>query len=392
MPESSHERISSRTLVFAITVTTIATLPVFLTGALAVQISRSLHVKPAQLGLLVGVFFASAIVSSVASGKISENRGGTFTMRLGVISSGVWALCIALFGHSYSQVLIFLIFAGVTNGAIQPAVNVYVAQAVPKSRQGFAFGVKQAAIPVATLLSGLAVPTIALTIGWNFAYVVITLGAVVLAVLLPRSESLVLANTKDEGGNTKLNLTPLLVLAAAMALGAGAANALGAFLVESAVHTGWRPGAAGLLVVLGSAAGLGARLFNGHLADKRVGRHFVVTARMVLLGAVGYLLFATGRSIFILPATIISYGLGWGWNGLFNFAVVRTNPNSAGRATGVTQSGAYAGSVLGPIAFGILVQTISFEAAWIAAAGAALISAVLMIAGRTMLISSRPLG
>ena len=42
---------------------------------------------------------------------------------------------------------------------------------VPAGRQGLSFGVKQAAIPVSTLLAGAAVPTVALTLGWRWAFV-----------------------------------------------------------------------------------------------------------------------------------------------------------------------------------------------------------------------------
>ncbi|MGC8481595.1 MAG: MFS transporter [Acidimicrobiales bacterium] len=382
------DTIAIPTLFFAIGVTTVATLPVFMTGALTVQIARSIDVTPAKLGLLVGSFFLSAVLSSVASGKFSETRGGTLLMRIGTIASSISSLLIAGFGHSYLQILAFLILGGITNGAIQPAVNVYVASAVPRSRQGFAFGVKQAAIPVATLLSGLAVPTLALTIGWRFGYVAIAIIGVVLAITLPRTKG-VPRPPELPGTRMELRLGPLFTLAGGMALGAGAANALGAFLVSAAVRAGWAPGSAGLLAVVGSAAGLSARLLNGHFADRRGTRHFVVVARFVGLGSLGYLMFATGIGWLVLPATIISYGLGWGWNGLFNFAVVHTHRHAMGRATGITQSGAYLGSVLGPVVFGITASAVSFDAAWALNAVAAVGAALLILYGRSKLILAR---
>ncbi len=386
MEQRQVEKISVPTLIFAISSTTVATLPVFLTGALGVQISRSLELQPSKLGLLIGAFFASATLSSVTSGKISENHGGTLIMRLGVLSTAMWTLAIFFFAHSFFWFLTFLIFAGITNGAIQPAVNVYVANAIPRSRQGFAFGMKQAAIPVSTLLSGLAVPLIALTLGWRYAYLGTALLGVLLALTLPKNAKVARYKENVTAPTRSYKILPLVVLAAAMALGAGAANALGAFLVEDAVRIGWTPANAGLLVVLGSLAGMISRVINGHLADKRGGRHFVVTAQMVLLGSLGYFMLALHISYLILPATIISYGLGWGWNGLFNYAVVKTHPQSMGRATGTTQSGAYIGSVLGPILFGFVAQHYSFNLAWYLAAASAVISAATMVIGRHLIV------
>ena len=57
------------------------------------------------------------------------------------------------------------------NALGQLASNAALARHVPAHRQGLSFGVKQAAIPVSTLLAGAAVPTIALTAGWRWAFV-----------------------------------------------------------------------------------------------------------------------------------------------------------------------------------------------------------------------------
>ena len=54
----------------------------------------------------------------------------------------------------------------------QLASNLTLARSVPASRLGLSFGIKQAAIPIATLLAGAAVPTVALTIGWRWAYLI----------------------------------------------------------------------------------------------------------------------------------------------------------------------------------------------------------------------------
>ena len=53
----------------------------------------------------------------------------------------------------------------------QLASNTSLSRQVPAGRQGLSFGVKQAAIPVSTLLAGAAVPVVALTVGWRWAFV-----------------------------------------------------------------------------------------------------------------------------------------------------------------------------------------------------------------------------
>lgn len=382
------EKFSMRPIFLGVSITTISSIPVFLTGALAVQIRQDLHLSASLIGAAVAVFFASASLSSISSGKIAERSGSEIIMRISVILSVVTLGGIAFLASSYPVLLVFLALGGITNGAVQPAVNLFLSNVVPLPRQGMAFGVKQAAIPVATFLSGLAVPSLALTIGWHYAYLFVAPVGLVLFFLIPKRAPTALRVKRQDRVREKVYLPPLIVLAIGMGLGSSAANGLGAFLVSSAVHSGWAPGAAGLLVVLGSVSGICARLLNGVLADRRGGKHIMVTAWMVGTGGIGYLLLMLGYSWLIIPATVIGYGAGWGWNGLFNFAVVWNYPRSAGYATGITQSGAYIGSVFGPLCFGLLVDRLGYSAAWTSASIEAFGAAIAMLIARRMISSS----
>ncbi len=312
-------------------------------------------------------------------------------MRICAVVAALSLLGIAIIAHTYLTMLILLVVAGVATGANQPAVNLFVIDAVRPSRRGFALGVKQAAIPVSTLLAGLAVPLVALTIGWHWAYGFAAVMAIIVAAAIPPGKSRGISKSAQhaEIARPKIAIAPIAALTVAMAFGAGAANALGAFLVENAVHAHWSPGNAGLLAALGSAAGLISRLVGGYMADRRGGRHLPVIAAMMGLGAVGYASFAMGVPWLILPATIVCYGAGWGWNGVFNFAVIVNHPGAEGRATGTTQAGAYIGSVVGPLAFGYVVDHASFAAAWSMTSVAALFAAAGMLYGRHLLMKNR---
>ena len=382
------DRFMLRPVLLGISLTTVSTIPVFLTGALGVQIRRDLHLNAAELGGAVAVFFAAAAITSVSSGKLAQRSGFEIILKICALLSVVALAGIGFLASDYPLLLAFLAIGGIANGAAQPAVNLFLANVVPVSRQGFAFGVKQAAIPVSTFLSGLAVPFVALTIGWHYAYAIVAPIGILLFFLIPKAPSGAERASNPSKGKQKIYIAPLVVLAIAMGLGSGAANALGAFLVSSSVHAGWTPGAAGFLVVLGSVMGISSRLLNGYLADRRVGRHLAVTAWVVGAGGIGYLLLVLGYAWLVVPATIISYGAGWGWNGLFNFAVVWSYPRAAGHATGITQSGAYFGSVLGPLVFGFIVDHAGYSLAWGSAALQAFLAALAMLIARKMMVAA----
>ena len=80
----------------------------------------------------------------------------------------------------------FLGLAGLANAVAQPAINLFMAEQVAVERQGVAFGIKQSAIPSAVLVSGLALPLLAIPFGWRATFAVCSLGPLAVAVLLAR--------------------------------------------------------------------------------------------------------------------------------------------------------------------------------------------------------------
>lgn len=391
-PDAETDDFKVAPVVLVVGMAVSAVMPVFLTGALAVQIRRDLNLSPSLLGAAVATFFAFAALSSYTAGRMSHKTNGSRTMRICLIASSLTLFGLGSAARNYYVFLVFLAISGVINGSLQPPINIFISHVIPKRRQGFAYGVKQAAVPVATLIAGLAVPIVALTIGWRFAYIGASPLGIILFFFVPKSISPVSSSGEVVRETPKRpSAAPIAMLALAMGLGTGAANSLGAFIVTSLVHSGWNPGVAGLLTVAGSAVGASARIGNGLLADRRNGKHFLVAAWSALIGGLGYLMLMLGYGWLIIPAIIISYGAGWGWNGLFIFGVVRNFTKYAGYATGTVQSGAYVGSVLGPLAFGIVVEKAGYSAAWTMAMFFSIAAAGAIIIGRRLTMSRDPL-
>jgi MFS family permease len=114
-----------------------------------------------------------------------------------------------------------------------------------------------------------------------------------------------------------------------------------------------------------------------------------LVATMLGIGVVGFALLATGDSGLILPGALLAFGAGWGWPGLFNFAVVKTNPRAPAAATGITQTGASGGAALGPLVFGLVVEATSYDAAWLVSGAIALAALIAILVGRRMLLRDR---
>ena len=385
---SEEDPLDYRPVLLAVAVATAGVLPAFLTGGLAVQIRDEMGFGSAALGLAVALFFLSSSTASVVMGRVVERIGAHRGMRLAVLGSAASLLCVAVFAGSWTGLVLCLVFGGLSNAVAHPATHLSLARQVPAGRQGYSFGIKQAAIPAATLLAGLAVPGIALTLGWRWAFAGGALLALGVAFCVPR-ERIGGVEKVAEARSSDAPMGPLVLLAVGIGLGSAAATPLGAFVVESSVESGLEVGTAGLLLALGSAASIVVRVLFGRLADGMGGGRLRLVAGMLGAGAVGFVMLATGSPALVVPGVLLAFAAGWGWPGLFNFAVVKSNPGAPAAATGVTQTGASGGAAVGPVLFGLVVEAAGYGAAWLFSGVLALVALVAILAGRRVVLRGR---
>jgi cyanate permease len=295
-------------------------------------------------------------------------------------------LALGLGARSYALLIVLLLCSCWCNVLGQLSSNLTLARSVAANRLGLSFGFKQASIPTATLLAGLAVPAVALTLGWRWAYFFGAALALAALALTPRGGD---AHVRAQVDRTDRATGALAVIGVGAGLGAATATALGIFLVAAAVDRGVDPGLAGLVLTMGSIVGLSLRLVHGWLADRRDGGHIAVVAASMALGAGGLALLAVPGPFALIAGTILAFGLGWAWPGLLQFAVVRLNPTAPAAATAVVQVGVYAGGFVGPIVFGFVAAHAGFPAAWLVCAVQTLVAAAAMVVGRRMLLAHR---
>lgn len=349
--------------------------PAFLVGGLGVQLRDELAIGETFFGIIFGSFFFGAMLSSVLGGRLVERIGARRALISALMLLIVVDLAIAVFVNDGIVLLTFLVVAGVANAVGQTGANKLLSQGA-RERLALAIAIKQSGMPSGTLLAGLAVPAIALTVGWRWAYVsaaVVATIALAMAIRNAPAQHGVLAS----GGQPVSTKRSLRVAAAGAAFAAGVAGTLGGWLVSSATEAGIAEGAAGLLLSFGSLMGITVRLIVGSRADASDRRPVAGAAFLLGGGAIGLFLFALGIAWVFVPAAIVAFGLGWAWPALFNYGVVRTNVAAPGAATGVTQTGVYVGVLSAPIAFGVLVDNAGYSWAWIVAGISALIGAVL---------------
>lgn len=390
-----------RILLCTAAATSCGVLPAFLLGSQAVQIGDDLGLDDAAIGTIVACAWIGAAAFSSPLGRVAEAHGGGRTLRLAAFASAAVMLGIAVLGGSPVALAGLVAAGGVVNAATQPSANLLITRTVPPSRHGTAFAVKQSAIPVATLLGGLAVPALALTLGWRWSYAAGALLAVVAAAAVPVGQDDAEPPTDDpetepEPGAVPPTratgdpgLFPLVVLGCGVGFGAAAAGALTTFLTSAATDAGIAEGTAGLLLTAGSAVGIAARLAMGARADRVGGGQLGTVAGMLGLGALAYAGFALDTGWVYLVLTPLAFGAGWAWPGLFNLSVVRAYPSRPAAATGTTQTGTYLGAGAGPLAIGWISDGHPWSVAWLATSVLAGAAAVAVLAGRAAVRRTR---
>lgn len=354
-------------------------LPLFLTGALAVQLQAEFGFGPAALGIATGMFTLSRAMTSVRLGRLADQLGATRSMRLSAAGCALALAATALLVHNWGMLVAALGFAGVVQAISQPAVNRFVARSVPANRLGLAFGIKQSGPPTSAILAGVAVPAIALTVGWRWAFGgAAILAAVAYVAIPPRPQPApAIPERPRERGGEGLGMIML-----GMVFSLAAINSMQTFVVDSGVAAGLSPGSAGVLLSAGGVVAVMVRVGSGIRADRRGGGHFYYVARLLALGTVGYTLLAMGRPELHVIGALLAYGSIWGMNGVLFLAIVRHKPRAPAAASGSTIAVGSVGGFCGPPVFGFVVQTFGYPAAWLMTAAWAAIAAGAIAASR----------
>jgi len=363
---------------------TLTMLPVFLLGAAAPGLAADLHFDAGRLGLAVSAFWIAMAVAGLAGGHVAHTLGARPTTLIG-IGIGVVSLAGLATSGSFPLLVVFAVVGGIATALATPAGDMAIFAVVPANRRGLAYGVKQASLPAASLLAGLGVPLVVLTVGWRWAFAVAALLAIPAAIALPRklprSHTPVAATATDPAPRRAVKPRGLVPVSVAVGLAMAAVSATGGFYVVAAVAGGTPAPTAGFLLALGGVCGIGGRF----IASWRFGtarRPLLVCAGLMAAGGIGTAgLALTGATAGLAAATVLACGAGWGWNGLLTQDVVASHPEATARASAAIMVGAASGGVAGPVLFGLVATGAGYTVAWLCA-GAALVLAASVLAVR----------
>lgn len=357
----------------------VALLPVFLVGAMSVQIRAELVLGAAGIGIATGAFRGAGALAGVPSGRMVDRIGPTAALRRSAAIAMGAALWLALMARDLPTLLIGMVAGGLATVIAQPAANSLLMRRIPTRRRATAFGIKQTSPPVSGMLAGVAVPLVALTVGWRWAFGLVAVGAAILMITLHvGGREGGSAPAQPRAGAQLGDRRLLVLLMVAFALADVTNNTATVFYVDSAVRAGTAPGLAGGVLAAASLTAVVTRLIAGVVADRMVRGHLRLCSGLLLIGAVGTALLATGDPTLMIPGAVLSFGGTWGFNGVFWFTVVSAYAHAPGRITGVLGPAGLIGSSLTPALFGAMADGVGFRTVWLAITATAILASIAM--------------
>ena len=325
-------------------VASFATLPLFLTGGLAVLMREDLGFGVSAVGLAGVVFVACSAVAAIPGGRLVERIGARRAAYVAGIMLAICMLGIAGVARSWSALAAFLALGGVASGIAQPATNALIAHEVSGKRQGFAFGVRRSSFSIGEVLAGLAVPLVAVNTGWRQAWFIAAIGLAISTISVPKSTARGTVQVTRVRGRVPVR-GPLWTLAIAGGFAIGAIGAIQIYFVEASVARGLSVSTAGSLLAIAEPSVwqrawwlVGCRIDAAAMCSSVLCSCWEWERPVSLWPA-----WVRGLPLAVL-GTALAFGAGQGWTGLYMLGVVRLNPDEPGAATGRIEAGMSTGA------------------------------------------------
>ena len=328
------------------------------------------------------VYAAACLSTGMAGGPV--RRYGA--IRVSQVALVVGAAGLALLASASIWLgLLGAVLIGIGYGPMTPASSHILIRQTPPARRALVFSIKQTGVPLGGALAGLVVPPLALPFGWKGAALVVAAASVLLAIVCePLHKSLDDdADPKAAGGshlfsaiNMVLGQPALRRLALASLTYSAMQLCVSAFVVTFlAERANMDLVTAGVVMAVLQAAGIVGRILWGWAADRLISARQALSLLGLAIGAAGAALALVGPEWPLALVLIAAAALGavaLGWNGVFLAEVARLAPTgSAGMATGGALALTFMGALLGPPAFGAVVDfTGSYRVAFFIVAAA----------------------
>jgi sugar phosphate permease len=339
-----------------------------------------------QVGVMLGVSGAGAVLTFLPWGLAADHVGEQVTGAVGLLGAGA-ALAASAYAPDFAVLVLLLAIAGALGASINTATGRAVTSWFPRERRGFALGVRQTSVPIGGLVAALGIPPI--VDHWSSRAALLMLAAFSLVAGILAAVWLVEGPVRDDGEAAADALRHPLRDRRIWRLSLGS----GLLICTQAAVTGFvviflestrdlSATEAGLVLAAINVVGAAGRLLSGLESDRRGGGRVarirsIAAATTVAVAAAAVL---SGAAVWLLVVALVAGGgLSMCWNGLAVAATVETaGPRRSGAALGLQQTLVGAAVAVTPLAFAPFVASTSWRAGFLVAAILPLVAVVVL--------------
>ncbi|MFC1935686.1 MFS transporter [Chloroflexota bacterium] len=357
-------------------------------GPLAPFLKEDMGITSTQVGSLMSATSFGYLLVIVPAGWAADRIGVRWLLVIGELVGGILIVGM-FFSPSYWRALTIMTMVGFGSGCLMPATTKAVMTWFPMRERATAMGFKQTGVNVGGIITAMALPAVALALGWRFGFLFIAILAIAIGIFsfvmykdppMPAApRSMHRAAHTDIARPAMGQLLIELLTSRDIWLVAIAGFAL--VLVEFAVIAHlvlylteallFPVVAAGVILAVTEAGGALGKPGGGFLSDRFFGGSRrtvyilwggIACAMCILITLWGATLsWALYPILFTLGVTSI------GWGGVHLTLVAElAGSELVGTATGVVSVITVVGMILGPILFGYIVDASdSYQLAWL---------------------------
>ncbi|BAB59392.1 hypothetical protein [Thermoplasma volcanium GSS1] len=322
-------------------------------------------------GLAFSLFFVGYVIVQIPSGFVSDRFSGGCVIGIALIGVAISAILSSL-SKNITDEYLSSILMGFTAGWVYPA-SINVMNHYYKDRRSVYIGYYSIAWPLAIVISGLVLPTIAVRIGWQWGYYTSAMAAVVVAIAAFK------LRTEKAGYSIDFSLIKdrnVLLLSLGGLLFFLSYWSLTLYAYKYFVGMGIDPLISGFIFSAMAISGLFSTPVSGFLIS-RLGLKPSVIISLIIYG-LPIMSFAEVRSAAVL--ILISLLMGF-----FRFIITPGNSDlaieigreRAGSVSGIANMFWQSSGIIGPLVSSLIITSVGFNVLWIILAAIVISSSVL---------------
>lgn len=347
-------------------------------GVLAPHIRDDLQAGADEMGLIASALYLGTMLAAFGLGGWVDRRPPRLVVMICAIGIASSLLVIAG-ARTLGLISLGYLLVGLARGAIPPLTDRVGYELASPSRRGLVFGVKQTGTPFGAVLAAILLAPIASgDFGWRGAMIILAVlmlaGYAVGARMLPPSPVGAASTDRDQTlWATLTTLVRRLTVPMTLSFGLGIHQAtvvtfLTLYLVDTAGLSAGRAASWFAVLSVGGAVGrvawgsMSDHLFRGHRTPALASSAFLAGSMALLVGTRPTILGGTSGVILVAAYGFVSQG----WVGISRaWGAELAGPGLSGRAGGIMLGSMMFGGLIGPLSFGIIVESSGYRNAWI---------------------------